>query len=258
MNARIPISHTDMDREMAAMIAEVLAVPEIRQAREVVMRYYAKWFHLAQILWVAEPRHFDVSKIDMSLLLNFFGPLDKNVIEAGIVLRPHNVVLQAVLAEPRRNPTAPMDVISKRDWEFNPFRAEVTQPLGLKHMLSFQIDEGTTDGDAAFMPVLSRDRREFTDEERAWLASTRTVLEPIFAYIRQREKLQTLSVGAKRGADDVLTPAEQEVFHWICQGKRNKEIAVILGRSHRTVEKHVQSILAKTGAETRTAAARMR
>lgn len=53
-----------------------------------------------------------------------------------------------------------------------------------------------------------------------------------------------------------LTGRESEVFCWLREGKRNSEIAVILGCARRTVDKHVENILRKTGAETRTAAAR--
>jgi DNA-binding CsgD family transcriptional regulator len=52
-----------------------------------------------------------------------------------------------------------------------------------------------------------------------------------------------------------LTPREMEVCHWLAQGKRNREIAVILGASPRTIQKHVQKILDKVGVETRCAAA---
>jgi DNA-binding CsgD family transcriptional regulator len=52
-----------------------------------------------------------------------------------------------------------------------------------------------------------------------------------------------------------LTPREAEVMHWIMEGKRDREIAVILGLSPRTVEKHVCHILEKLQVETRTAAA---
>jgi DNA-binding CsgD family transcriptional regulator len=55
-----------------------------------------------------------------------------------------------------------------------------------------------------------------------------------------------------------LTDRESEVFSWLREGKRNGEIATILGCAKRTVEKHVENILRKTGAETRTAAARLR
>lgn len=51
-----------------------------------------------------------------------------------------------------------------------------------------------------------------------------------------------------------LTPREAEVLHWMTQGKRNSEIAVILGLSERTADKHREHVFAKLGVETRTAA----
>jgi DNA-binding NarL/FixJ family response regulator len=51
-----------------------------------------------------------------------------------------------------------------------------------------------------------------------------------------------------------LTPREQEVLHWVGQGKRNSEIATMLGCSICTVEKHMEHILVKKGVETRTGA----
>lgn len=52
-----------------------------------------------------------------------------------------------------------------------------------------------------------------------------------------------------------LTARETEVLNWISQGKRNEEIATILGISRSTACKHVENILRKLGCETRTAAA---
>lgn len=54
-----------------------------------------------------------------------------------------------------------------------------------------------------------------------------------------------------------LTPRQREVCHWICEGKRDREIATILGISYRTVTVHVRAILKKLGVENRTSAARM-
>ena len=51
-----------------------------------------------------------------------------------------------------------------------------------------------------------------------------------------------------------LTPRELEVVRWIAAAKRNSEIALILGCSPRTVQKHIQNILRKLGLETRVAA----
>ena len=53
-----------------------------------------------------------------------------------------------------------------------------------------------------------------------------------------------------------LTEREIEVLRWIAEGKRDGEIAVILGIGVRTVNTHVAHILLKLGAETRTAAVR--
>lgn len=55
----------------------------------------------------------------------------------------------------------------------------------------------------------------------------------------------------------VLTPRQREVYHWICEGKRDREIAMILGISYRTVTVHVRDILHRLGAENRTTAAMM-
>src|SRR5690606_35225220 len=54
----------------------------------------------------------------------------------------------------------------------------------------------------------------------------------------------------------VLTRREEEILQWIVEGKRNSEIATILGIAVRTVGKHVEHILEKLGVETRTAAVR--
>ena len=54
-----------------------------------------------------------------------------------------------------------------------------------------------------------------------------------------------------------LTRREAEVLHWIAEGKRDREIARIMGVSARTAEHHVSRILEKLSVETRTAAARV-
>jgi DNA-binding response OmpR family regulator/DNA-binding CsgD family transcriptional regulator len=52
-----------------------------------------------------------------------------------------------------------------------------------------------------------------------------------------------------------LTPRQAEVLYWIAQGKTNAEIGVILGTSPRTIDKHVEQLLERLGAENRLAAA---
>lgn len=52
-----------------------------------------------------------------------------------------------------------------------------------------------------------------------------------------------------------LTPRQSEVLYWIAQGKTNAEIAIILGASPRTIDKHVEQLLERLGVENRLAAA---
>jgi DNA-binding CsgD family transcriptional regulator len=52
-----------------------------------------------------------------------------------------------------------------------------------------------------------------------------------------------------------LSGRETEVLKWVAEGKRDGEIAIILGISPRTVNHHVERICAKLGVENRTAAA---
>jgi DNA-binding CsgD family transcriptional regulator len=51
-----------------------------------------------------------------------------------------------------------------------------------------------------------------------------------------------------------LSPREIEVMLWLVKGKTNLEIAVILGISKRTTDKHLEHIFGKLGVETRAAA----
>lgn len=51
-----------------------------------------------------------------------------------------------------------------------------------------------------------------------------------------------------------LTRRQAEVLLWVAQGKTNPEIAIILGVSARTVQKHLEHVFETLGVETRTAA----
>ena len=48
-----------------------------------------------------------------------------------------------------------------------------------------------------------------------------------------------------------LTPRQAEVAYWVAQGKTNPEIAIILGASPRTIDKHMERILSRLGVENR-------
>ena len=58
---------------------------------------------------------------------------------------------------------------------------------------------------------------------------------------------------------DGLSKRESEVLSWLEQGMSNKEIAIVLGISPRTIQKHLQRIYLQLDVHTRAEAiARMR
>lgn len=79
--------------------------------------------------------------------------------------------------------------------------------------------------------------------------------DQVTAVILLEETCGTPPAGDTQG-EPRLTRRENEILHWITEGKRDAEIAAILGCATKTVGKHVEHILEKLGVETRTAAAR--
>jgi DNA-binding CsgD family transcriptional regulator len=72
--------------------------------------------------------------------------------------------------------------------------------------------------------------------------------------------LRLVKMGGPSAADRLrtalgLTVREAEVLLWVGNGKANREIAVILAMSPRTVNKHLEQIFRKLGVENRTSAA---
>jgi DNA-binding NarL/FixJ family response regulator len=66
---------------------------------------------------------------------------------------------------------------------------------------------------------------------------------------------QSDNAAIQRLREIALTPRETEVLSWLAKGKTNRDIADILGMSHRTVNKHLEHVFEKLGVETRSAAA---
>jgi DNA-binding CsgD family transcriptional regulator len=54
--------------------------------------------------------------------------------------------------------------------------------------------------------------------------------------------------------ESALTVREREILRWVANGKTDRQVAVIVGLSHRTVQKHLEHIYTKLGVENRTAA----
>ena len=130
-------------------------------------------------------------------------------------------------------------------------------PLGLKHQLIIPLKNETHQGGIS---IIRGGQADFTEDDK-YLVQTlgrHVVLaheagQVIAAAQAQKPAIEAADHLALRRAG--LSRRESEVLLWIAEGKRDKEIAVILGISYRTVTDHVRAILTKLGVETRTAAA---
>lgn len=100
--------------------------------------------------------------------------------------------------------------------------------------------------------VLNRSGRDFSDRERALLDLVGEHLAQMYRCACEFERLRA-GRGPATSAPS-LSARENEVMHWLGGGKTDRDIAALLGCSHRTVQKHLQHIYSKLGVETRTAA----
>lgn len=102
-----------------------------------------------------------------------------------------------------------------------------------------------------------RDRKPFSERDRLVVTALMPHFRQAHANTLRFERLSQRPVAAN-GVDitEPLTPREKDVGTWVAEGKTNREIALILNLSPRTVEKHVESILRKLHVYNRTLAAR--
>lgn len=140
------------------------------------------------------------------------------------------------------------DFMSQREFRRTGLYRNVFQPMGGGYQLAVAIATSTHVGGL----TLHRDR-----PIRETMRAIATLLAPHI------ERAHAQAQRRAQGGDGLpaaalvalgLTPREAEVLHWIAEGKRDAEIAIILGVAYRTVCKNVERILAKLGIENRVAA----
>lgn len=145
-----------------------------------------------------------------------------------------------------------------------PLYADYYRRIGIDHAVALPIE---VDDRTLVSLVLNRRRRDFTDRECALLDAVGSCLRPLYRRSATAGSSATPAPGfestppdaiASASAADArglaLTAREREVLQWVGAGKTDRDIAELLGRSHRTVQKHLENIYRKLGVETRTAA----
>jgi DNA-binding CsgD family transcriptional regulator len=106
--------------------------------------------------------------------------------------------------------------------------------------------------DVAAMNLVRRGK-DFTERDRLMMNLLKPHVD--LACSNAERATSSRASDARRLADYALSARETEAARWLAQGKTNPEIAIILGASVRTVEKHVAKIIEKIGVENRTSAA---
>jgi len=122
--------------------------------------------------------------------------------------------------------------------------------VGLNHALALPL---RMDGRELVSFVLNRHGRDFSDRELALLDALRRPLARLLDRVDVAGR-RLPELDAQRLAHFRLTPREAQVLRWVAAGKTDRDVAVLLGCSPRTVHKHLQRVYTKLGVETRTAA----
>lgn len=125
--------------------------------------------------------------------------------------------------------------------------ADYYRRIGIDHVLALPLH---VDDEWLISFIFNRAGRDFSDRELALLDAVRPPLARLF----RRSGLLQRARGAAADPAAALTAREREVLDWVGAGKTDRDIADILGISHRTVHKHLQRSYTKLGVETRTAA----
>lgn len=125
------------------------------------------------------------------------------------------------------------------------------RPMGIGRLLALAVGYGEGAGTITLARPLAAP--DFGERDRTMLR----LLAPHFV---QALRIAEVTTSHRSASKEVLarlglTRSESDVATWVSAGKSNGEIAAILRKSPRTVEKHVENILGKLGVENRTAAA---
>ncbi len=134
------------------------------------------------------------------------------------------------------------DVIKLKDYLVSPHYINCQKRLGFVHTLALPVNVNEdTVGGLSF----DRSKSNFTKKHCALLDA----FAPHFLLAWNRHPDPWVAAEKAKVPDRVrlqklgLTARQADVLYWMTEGKQNREIAMILGRSLATVQEHVENIL---------------
>jgi DNA-binding CsgD family transcriptional regulator len=155
-----------------------------------------------------------------------------------------------------REPLQLSDFITLRELRLTDYYNLALKPLDLRHQVVIPLLTETHAGGVVFNKGGTKDfTREDIDlirELGRHIVLAHQTTQALQAANAQQPRVSSTDHLVMRQTG--LSRRESEVLLWIAEGKRDKEIAAILGISYRTVTDHVRAILTKLKVETRTAA----
>jgi DNA-binding CsgD family transcriptional regulator len=143
------------------------------------------------------------------------------------------------------------DFLSQRQFRESALFQELFRPLGCDCQMG------------VILPVPGHVVGMAMNRDQDFAAGEREIIELLHAHFLQAfQNAQLFTSLRGHAAVDFrawrrhgLTRRECDVLQWLVEGKRNSEIAIILGTQPRTIGKHLENIFAKLRVETRSAAA---
>ena len=149
--------------------------------------------------------------------------------------------------------------VSDREWRRSFIYNELDRPLGVEDIATLY---HVTSSKRVLVLTCGRSRR-FFDHEFTPIQAYHRILNGLAQFhpmsrCQDSTQIAELSDCDPLGQLATLTTREHEIRHWVREGKRDPEIAIILGISPRTVNHHMANIRRKLEVGTRTAAAMFR
>lgn len=150
------------------------------------------------------------------------------------------------------------DFMSRRQLHRLTLYDQLYRELRVEHQIAFVLP--SPPGEIVGI-ALNRERHDFSHEEAAMLDLFRTPLRACYQRLVEREQLIDRLSTYERGEDMAgripglgLSERQVEVMMGVIAGKSNVEIAISLGISRRTIEKHLENVYVRLGVTSRTQA----